>query len=206
MVSRISSGECRPDKARGAAEEGASGESVCPLRDQSAEMRDEQDFAGVSCEELYGFVNLAEFHAVGDEPVEVQFSGVQQQQALFPGFPEPAAEDAPQCDALFVDVRRDVDFRRTAGVSNGDDGGFAADGFEEGGQCARCSGAFEGDIETAATAGQFAATFNDAVVGVQRGGAELFGLGAAVGVGVNGDDMGGAHEQCQVHHDEAPLR
>lgn len=43
----------------------------------SAEVRDEQDFAGVSGEELYGFVNLAEFHAVGDEPVKFQFSGVQ---------------------------------------------------------------------------------------------------------------------------------
>ena len=92
---------------------------------------------------------------------------------LFPGFPEPAAEDSAKGDALFIDVGGDVDLGRAAGVSDGDDGGFSAHGFEQSGQGTGCSGAFEGDVEPATAAGEFAAALHDAVVGVQGGRAEL---------------------------------
>src|SRR5688572_29971030 len=164
-----------------------------------AEVGYQQYLAGVPCQQFDGVVDLAQFHAVRDEPVEVQPARVQQQQTLFPGFPEPASEDSPQGDAFFVDVCGDVDFGRTAGVADGDDSGFAADGFEKCCQGAGGAGAFEGDVEAAAAARQFAAALDDAVVRVQCGRAELFGLRAPVGVGVDSDDMAGAHEQSQVH-------
>src|SRR5690349_2960978 len=99
-------------------------------RDSSVLAGHEQHLAGVSGEEVDRFVDLAERHAVGDQPVEVEAAGVEQKHGLLPGVPEPPAEDAAQGDALLVDVGGDVDLSRSARVSDGHEGRLAAQGLE----------------------------------------------------------------------------
>src|SRR4028119_1111431 len=77
---------------------------------------DEEHLAGVPGEEADGFVDASERHPVGDQPVEVEPTGVQQEHGLLPGLPEPSTEDAAKADALLVDVGGDVDLGRSAGV------------------------------------------------------------------------------------------
>ena len=65
-----------------------------------------------------------------------------------------------------------------------------------------CSRALEGDAEAAATTGQLPAALHDLFTGRHRDGADLLGLGALVGVGLD-DDVSGAHELREVS-DERP--
>ena len=84
---------------------------------------------------------------------------------MLPGLPEPPTEDPAKGDALLVDVGGDVDLGPPAWVPDRDEGGFAAQGLEQGRQGGGCTRAFESDVEATTAAGELAASFDDLVTG-----------------------------------------
>ena len=146
--------------------------------------------------------DLAERHAVGDQPVKVEPARVQQQHGLLPGLPEPSTEDAAQGDALLVDVGGDVDLGGPARVPTVTS---VASRRRASNTDGRAPWAPEHSKATSnpprrPVSSRHRSTTSSA--GRHRQGPESFGLGAAVGVGLDHDDVRGAHQPGQVGDDE----